>query len=262
MSGSGSKVELVHRFFSGTGSTYDRVVDLATFGIDRRWKRRIVARIPTDARRVLDLACGTGILTLRIARRLPAARVIGVELRDEYLELARRKLAASGLDNVELVLERAEEYRASRPFDCVVSSYLAKYADIEALAGAAHGWLRPGGLFLAHDFTFPPNRALVLLWRAYFRVLQAVGTPLLPAWRTIFHGLPELIEATRWCEALEHALARHGFTDIERRYLTACGSAIVAARRSPSASDPGPLSRARARARARPRAARRPRSGA
>ncbi len=75
------RLERVQRFFSGTGPTYDWMVNAATFGIDRRWKRRIVDLIPPAAGRVLDLACGTGISTLAIADRLPDCRVVGVELR-------------------------------------------------------------------------------------------------------------------------------------------------------------------------------------
>ena len=48
--------------------------------------------------RILDQACGTGILTLKIARRFPQARIIGVDLTDEYLRVARRKAEALGLN--------------------------------------------------------------------------------------------------------------------------------------------------------------------
>lgn len=83
------RLALVERFFQGTGSSYDHMVDVATFGIDRLWKRRIARLVPPRARRVADLACGTGISTLAIARHLPDCRVVGVELREEYLAIAR-----------------------------------------------------------------------------------------------------------------------------------------------------------------------------
>ncbi len=40
------KLELVQRFFSGTGESYDFMVNFATLGIDRLWKRKIVDLIP------------------------------------------------------------------------------------------------------------------------------------------------------------------------------------------------------------------------
>ena len=226
-----SRLALVERFFQGTGRSYDFMVNVATFGIDRLWKRRIVQLIPPQSRRVADLACGTGISTLAIARRLPDCQVVGVELRDEYLEIAREKVRRQGLANVELVLSRAEDYRSDAPFDCVSSSYLAKYADLPQLVSTAWDLLKPGGLFLAHDFTYPPRPYLVHIWRFYFKALQRLGSPLFPGWREIFHGLPQLIEQTRWLEELPAELQERGFTDIRRQDLTLYGSAIVTARR-------------------------------
>src|SRR2546423_7905425 len=169
------RLALVERFFRGTGGTYDTVVNVATFGIDRLWKRRIVGRIPVGAGRILDLACGTGISTMAIARRFPDRRIVGVELREEYLALARQKLARYRMNNVELVLSRAEDYRSTEPFDCISSSYLAKYADLPLLVRNCREMLKPGGILLMHDFTFPPNRALVALWRIYFKTLPTIG---------------------------------------------------------------------------------------
>lgn len=225
------RTALVERFFRGTGSTYDLVVNVATFGIDRRWKRRLVSLIPSGAERILDLACGTGISTLAIARRFPHSLVVGVDLREEYLAIAREKVRRLGLSNVELVLSRAEDYRAAQPFDCISSSYLAKYADLPLLVRNSREMLKDGGLLLMHDFTLPPNPALVAIWRLYFRALQLVGGALLPAWREIYHGLPQLIEETRWLRELQEALAANRFSGFRVEHLTAYGSAIVVARK-------------------------------
>lgn len=239
-----SRKALVERFFSGTGSTYDWVVNAATFGIDRRWKRRIVASIPPGANRILDLACGTGILTLAIARRFSAAQVVGVELREEYLALAREKLQRTGVASVALVLSRAEDYLDERPFDAIVSSYLAKYAELDVLTKRAHEMLVPGGFLLMHDFTYPPTRALARLWRLYLGLLRALGGPLLPAWYEILHGLPRLIEETRWTEELTTVLRREGFEHIHCESLTLHGSAIVTARRPQADGGFAPAARA------------------
>lgn len=229
--GGNSRVELVHRFFSGTGHSYDLIVNLATLGIDRWWKRRIVNLIPPESTRILDLACGTGISTMAIAEHFPAGQVVGVELRDEYLDIARQKAHTRGIANVEYVLSRAEDYRSSKPFHCVSASYLAKYAELELLVPAMKDMLTPNGLLIMHDFTFPPKPYLVWIWRGYFQVLQRVGSLVFPAWREIFYGLPRLIEETRWVPELQAVLEKHGFRDIHMEYLTLYGSAIITARK-------------------------------
>jgi demethylmenaquinone methyltransferase / 2-methoxy-6-polyprenyl-1,4-benzoquinol methylase len=231
MSRDDDRTALVHRFFSGTGSSYDFMVNLATFGIDRRWKKRILALIPENPKCILDLACGTGILTAAIAQRYPDCHVVGVELREEYLQHAREKVRRLALRNVELVLSRAEDYRSDRPFDCVCSSYLAKYADLPLLTRNTREMLARDGLLLMHDFIYPPPGARRSVWSVYFTLMQSVGSRVFPAWREIFFGLPQLIERTRWLEELHHALHDNGFSGIRMETLTMHGSAIVTARK-------------------------------
>lgn len=225
------KLSLVHRLFSGTGPSYDFMVNTATFGIDRRWKRRLVALMPPDPKRILDLACGTGISTLAIANRYPNCQVVGVELRQEYLDIAREKTRQRGITNIEWVLSRAEDYCSDTPFDCVSSSYLAKYAELTRLTHNSKAMLKENGLLLMHDFTFPPKPYLVMIWRFYFKALQLAGTPFFPSWREMYYGLPRLIEESKWIFELEDLLMSSGFNDIRTEYLTLHGSAIITAKK-------------------------------
>ena len=186
--------------------------------------------IPQGARRIVDLACGTGISSLTLAQHFPEATIVGVELRDEYLQIARRKAAEQNVSNVEFILSRAEDYRSTESCDCVVSSYLAKYADLPVLIPASKGMLKDGGLLLMHDFTFPPKGYLVAIFKLYFWFLQRVGSFVFPVWKEIFYGLPQLIEETRWLEELPAVLKAEGFHDIQTQHLTVYGAAIILAR--------------------------------
>jgi demethylmenaquinone methyltransferase/2-methoxy-6-polyprenyl-1,4-benzoquinol methylase len=222
-----ARLELVERFFTGTGASYDAMVHWATLGFDGRWKKRMLAKIPDGDGPVLDLACGTGISTMSIARRFPHRLVVGVELRDEYLRIARAKAARESIANVEFVLSRAEDFESPHRFDCVTSSYLAKYADLPVLVARCRDLLREGGVLMMHDFTLPPKPALVALFRLYFVVMRNTVARAFPQWTEIYRGLPELIERTRWLPELRHELARNGFTAIAVEHLTLYGSAIV-----------------------------------
>src|SRR4029079_3242415 len=102
--GQDARLELVERLFSGTGTSYDSMVHWATLGFDARWKKRMLKYIPAGDGPVLDLACGTGISTLSIARRFPGRLHICTELRDEYLCVARQKAAREPAANVQFAL--------------------------------------------------------------------------------------------------------------------------------------------------------------
>ena len=226
-----SRIELVHRFFSGTGSSYDRVVMLNTFGMDLWWKKKILGKIPDGALRILDQGCGTGILTLRIARKFPRCRVTGVELREEYLSLAREKAKALKISNVDFILGRAEEVLLDGAFDCVTSSYLAKYVELEPLIRNIGKMLRPGGVLAMHDFTYPSNRTFARVWEFYFRLLQTAGSWKFPEWREVYERLPEFLRESSWVAELTRILAGSGFSRVRVEPLTWGTSALVTARK-------------------------------
>ena len=230
-----SKLEVVERFFSGTGSSYDRVVRLGTWGRDRYWKRRLLAHIPDQPTRIIDQACGTGIVTLEIARRYPGCRVTGVELRDEYLQYARAKALALGMSNVDFVLGRAEDVVLTDGCDCIVSSYLAKYADLRLLVANAARMLRPNGVIALHDFTCPSRPLYRLIWRAQLWFLRLIGRHVFPEWRIVFDELPEFLRQTRWLGETETLLRQSGFAAVATESLT-FGAAAIVSGRMPSAS--------------------------
>jgi len=225
-----SKLETVYRFFTGTGSSYDRVVFACTCGFDGRWKKKILAKIPDGPVRILDQGCGTGILTLEIARAFPGCEVTGVELREEYLELAREKARAEGTGNVRFILGRAEDVVPEGEFDCITSSYLAKYAELGILVANARKMLRPGGLVIMHDFTRPSNLVFLSMWHAWFRILRFAGGRVWPEWRSVFSELPEFLHRSPWLPELLATLEEQGFTGIESEPLTFGASVIVTAR--------------------------------
>jgi len=57
----------------------------------------LAAAVPESAGAVLDAGCGTGAATLCYARRVPAARVTGLELRADWADIAEENVRANGL---------------------------------------------------------------------------------------------------------------------------------------------------------------------
>ncbi len=227
------KTEWIEKFFSNTGKSYDSVVNIFTLGIDRLWKKKIVGKL-THPKKVLDLACGTGILTMAIAEKFPKCEVVGVDISADYLQVAWRKTYKNKIKNVSFVLSAAEEFTASSQFDAVTASYLAKYADLPLLIKNLSGIIAPGGVIIFHDFTYPKNPSLQSLFEGYFKLVSPVGRILYPEWKEVFCELPHVIRETKWVEELTEALKKEGFCNIQVESLTCEGSAIVSARKPTS----------------------------
>ncbi|MFN2599098.1 MAG: class I SAM-dependent methyltransferase, partial [Pyrinomonadaceae bacterium] len=62
--------ESVREMFAGIAARYDLLNHLLSANVDRRWRARVVARLRenlSSGRRALDIACGTGDLSLALA---------------------------------------------------------------------------------------------------------------------------------------------------------------------------------------------------
>ena len=221
--------ELAEQFFSGNAATYDQIARFSTLGLDGFWKRKILNKIPKTSNRIIEQASGTGILTCKIARRLPKCRITGVELQEEYLNIARNK--AWKLTNVEFIHGRAEEVVLEGEFDCIVSAYLAKYVELDLLVVHARKMLRQGGVLIMHELTRPTNLLFLGLWKMHFNFLQTYGKWKHPEWDTAFRNLPLLLEKTQWVDELTRALRANEFVDIKVEYLIFGASAVVSARK-------------------------------
>lgn len=131
----------------------------------------------------LDVGCGGGDVTLELARRVaPEGRVIGVDVDETKLDLARREAEAAGLRNVEYRLLDIRTQDAGTDFDVVYARFLLSHlADPARISEAFHRHLRPGGLVVVEDvdfsgsFTWPDSPAFRRYHELYNAVVQRRG---------------------------------------------------------------------------------------
>jgi demethylmenaquinone methyltransferase/2-methoxy-6-polyprenyl-1,4-benzoquinol methylase len=220
------------RYFANNGGTYDAIAILSTLGFDILWKKKILGKIPVASRYIVDQACGTGILTLKIAKRFPQSRIVGVDLHEEYVAIARRKASDLGLKNVDFQVGRAEDVVLDQPVDCITSSYLAKYADLDLLVGHAKKMLCEGGVLIMHELTYPSNPVYVDIWNLQFKFLQTYGAWRYPEWKVAFQELPIFLKETAWVENLKTSLKKYGFAKINVDSLAFQAASIVTATKS------------------------------
>jgi ubiquinone/menaquinone biosynthesis C-methylase UbiE len=111
---------------------------------------------------MLDLGCGPGHIALLAVERIPGARVVGVDLAETMLTIARRRAAASRHgDRVEFLKGDAKGLaHGDGEFDAVFSNTILHHlADPAPFLCEAWRVLRPGGAFLVRDLFRPENEA-------------------------------------------------------------------------------------------------------
>jgi SAM-dependent methyltransferase len=111
--------------------------------------------------RVLDLGTGLGHVAFLVADLLdPGGSVLGVDEAERLLEIAERRRAAAGAENVGFVQADAREFSASEPFDAVVARLLLFHLpDREEVLRRQLDALRPGGTMVLVEFDMGAMRA-------------------------------------------------------------------------------------------------------
>jgi SAM-dependent methyltransferase len=192
----------------------------------------------------IDLACGDGYLLALLARRLPSAQLIGIDLTPEELGVARDR----GLpDRVRLLAARAEALPLSdESADAVVCHMaLMLFDDARSVVNELERVIRPGGIFAAVLGPASGSSELVARFGALLREAEAteklpplrVGDPATfandslralfanDAWRDVridqfqlqFEGADEQIHATLLSMYNVARLSDDGRTELTRR---------------------------------------------
>ncbi len=167
--------------FTVVAPRYDAITRLLSFGRDRAWKDRLVAMLPPlDAPACLDLACGTGDLARRLARRYPAGHVLALDLTPAMIALARER---GGGDRLRFEIgDMGRTEQAGAAFDVVTGGYALRNAgDLDEALAEVVRVLKPGGVAAFLDFSKPRGRTAQ---RFEHRLLKLWGG----LWGLALHG--------------------------------------------------------------------------
>ncbi|MBE3580985.1 MAG: bifunctional demethylmenaquinone methyltransferase/2-methoxy-6-polyprenyl-1,4-benzoquinol methylase UbiE [Thermoanaerobacteraceae bacterium] len=171
----------VRDLFSHIARRYDLMNTLLSFNLDKYWRQVAVGKAalkPGD--RVLDVCCGTGMLSLALARAVfPRGKVVGLDFCPAMLEVARGNLARSPYGNlVELVEGNAVSLPfASDTFDgATIAFALRNVPDIEKTLLEMKRVVRPGGRVVSLELAKPSWPLFKQLYYFYFnRVVPILG---------------------------------------------------------------------------------------
>ncbi len=126
--------------------------------------QQMISPVPADYRgQVVELGAGTGVLTIRLARKCPRARVLACEINSDLAHTTARRLGETGLaDRVKLVHESAERLlanlrrRGAPKTDFILSGIPLGTLDRTqalALVQSIHDTLQPGGMYIQFQYS-------------------------------------------------------------------------------------------------------------
>lgn len=210
----------VAAMFDEIAPVYDRLNTVMTVGGDGRWRRAAVTATRLRAGdRALDVACGTGKLSVAMAERVgPFGTVVGLDLAPAMIELARAR--AGDLVQLEFVVADAlalpfEDDR----FDAATIAFgLRNLADFEAGFRELARVVRPGGRVVCLELSVPRPRAWGRVYHATFRGLAPLAASLFGHGAT-YRYLPTSLDGFPDPVTLAATMERAGLSEVTFRRL-------------------------------------------
>ena len=194
-------------YFGSMAQSYDSLIGRSVPRYDEMMDR-LVDYLPPNSASVLELGCGTGNLSVRLAAKLPSAALTLVDGSAEMIAVARSRLEqASSLRTraVQFVTARFEDLDLQPgSFDLVVSSIsLHHVVDKGLLYERLHKFLRPGGRFcFADQIRGEPESNHEVNWRIWLE----------------FCALPGHCSAQEIESLLQHSSAHDHYTPLSEHF--------------------------------------------
>jgi demethylmenaquinone methyltransferase/2-methoxy-6-polyprenyl-1,4-benzoquinol methylase len=228
----------LHGMFTAVPPRYDLINHVITLGMDAHW-RRLAAKTCLEGkpRHVLDLACGTGDLSITIARLAgKGVTVTGLDYSLPMLERARRKADAAGVaDHVDFI--EGDATRLPFPdgsFDCVGISFAFRNLTYKNPLCEPHlaevlRVLRPGGRYVIVESSQPRNAPVRVVFHLYLRWYVRPAGVLLSGERGAYRYLAESAAHYYSPPEVRGLLLGAGFREVRYRDLFFGAAGIHAA---------------------------------
>ncbi|MBE7500256.1 MAG: bifunctional demethylmenaquinone methyltransferase/2-methoxy-6-polyprenyl-1,4-benzoquinol methylase UbiE [Verrucomicrobiales bacterium] len=225
----------VRDLFATIARRYDRLNDLQSLGLHRRWKACLVrlARLG-PGQHALDVCCGTGDVAFALAST--GARVTGLDFSPAMLDVARARCLRFRHEPA-ITLVQGDALALPFPeatFDAVTISYgLRNLAHLEAGLAEKHRVTRPGGRVLILDFGHPANPLWRRLYFAYLQVAVPVFGRCFAGSATAYAYILESLRHYPAQQTVAELLRQQGFVHVRITDLLGGAMAIHEAEKRP-----------------------------
>jgi demethylmenaquinone methyltransferase/2-methoxy-6-polyprenyl-1,4-benzoquinol methylase len=220
----------VREMFSGIARKYDFLNHFLSVNIDKRWRRIVrqkLEKILSDKEAVvLDVACGTGDLSLELQKN-GEAKIIGTDFCRPMLSIAYGK---NEKNNEQIPYVEADGMNlsfADNAFDAVTIAFgLRNFSNWQDGLQELHRVLKKGGKLVILEFSTPIIPGFKQIFNLYFtQVLPRIGGAVSGS-RGAYEYLPDSVSRFPDQIGLAQMIEKTGFDKVEYKNLTGGIAAI------------------------------------
>jgi len=210
----GSKKEQVREMFNNISQKYDVTNTILSFGIHYYWRkkcRNILKKYHPQS--ILDLATGTADLAIDLASLQPQ-KIIAADYAVKMLDVAQSKIKRKKLqDLIEVKQEDGENLSFNdASFDALTISFgIRNFENYQKGLQEMYRVLKPNGILLILEFTFPKNRLIKWMYQFYFKFILPIIAWIMTGDKKAYDYLPNSVAAFPQYEEFCKIICNAGF---------------------------------------------------
>jgi demethylmenaquinone methyltransferase/2-methoxy-6-polyprenyl-1,4-benzoquinol methylase len=209
------KKEQVAEMFDHIANRYDLLNSLLSFGIHKGWRRKCVHILRAHRpKKILDVATGTGDFAVECASLSPVS-IVGIDISEGMLAVGRQKIAKRNLANL-VTLKQGNAENFTDPdgsFDAITVGFgVRNFQDLEKGLKNLHRLLKPGGILVVLEFSYPTSAPVKLFYDFYLGFVTPMTGRLLSRDTRAYTYLAESVKAFPNNERFTGVMQNCGFT--------------------------------------------------
>ena len=218
-----TKKEQVAEMFNNISGTYDFLNHFLSLGIDVIWRKMAIRELEKEKPRyILDVATGTGDFAFEAIRILKPEKIVGVDISQGMLSIAKEKIIKKNLQNTfEVSLGDSEKLLFDNDsFDAVTVAYgVRNFEDLEKGLSDMLRVLKPRGKVVILEFSKPRVFPVKQGYNFYFKYITPAIGKLFSKDASAYTYLPESVAAFPDGKDFTELLSKVGFQNTKWRPL-------------------------------------------
>lgn len=220
----GEKAQQVEQMFDNIAPTYDKLNHRLSWNIDKGWRKKAILQLhPFSPQQILDIATGTGDFAILAARMLHPQKLIGTDISEGMMKVARQKVRAQGLEKM-ISFEKEDCQSLSfqdGSFDAVTAAFgIRNFANLDKGLREMCRVLKEGGHLSIVELTEPVAIPMRQLFRIYSHTVLPLYGRLVSKDASAYNYLTKTIEAFPQGEQMVEILKNAGFREAAFKRLT------------------------------------------
>lgn len=231
----GDKSRQIEHMFDSIAPAYDFMNTAMSFGMHKSWRNKALKAAlkcldiseisENNSLKALDIATGTGDVAFKLAELLPCADIVGIDLSEGMLEIARKKLEAlSEATKRRMAFGKGDSLMLpfiDQSFSLVTVAYgVRNFSNLLQGLREMKRVLKPGGVLCIIELSSPEGKISAPLYKFYSGTIIPFIGKMVSGDSNAYSYLPESIAACPQRAAMASLLRHAGFGDVEWKALS------------------------------------------